>query len=268
MADIVLPYAPADGATLDPDELSKDLYETPNNLVAGRYSLYETSNGRIELANYAAGFKIRSHMVRPWQASDAVSAGLVDNLDFFSNAWGSDEKWYGVAGAQVTWYQEYDCTWATFLTSFFAAVWRQRGKNTAPGVWEAAPRIVVQMFHNGVGIPHTKRDLPETIKYSTSNTDYAGGFDFSFAQEERNTRHQNVHHTRHLGGDATKKTGPLLKGMHSVGLHVYMQQNTGTDTELDLDGNTILVASRPDFTFRSMHRVRLCARHIDVVGLL
>jgi hypothetical protein len=108
--------------------------------------------------------------------------------------------------------------------------------------------------------------MPETIFYSTSNTDWAGGNDYTFALEERNTRYMNLHHSKILNGDSGKQTTQLRAGMHSVGLHVYMQQNNSTDTEIDPDGNGL--HTHPDYTFKGMHRVRLCCRHADMLTLL
>jgi hypothetical protein len=264
LADIVLPYDPADGATLVPDNLNKDLYETPNNLGVGQYSLYETSNGRIEFANFKAGFKVRSHMIRPWQVGRADTAGATKRLDFFQDAWQKDSVFYGVAGANITFYQHYDCTIALFLASLYVSLWRQRGASTGQGTWADAPDVIVKMFIDGVAVEHTQRPLPQTIYYSTT-TSY-GGYDYHFAREERLTRQFNLHHTKIVNGDSGNQTQQLTAGWHTVGLFVYVAQNTGVE-ELDLDGGGI-GAFYPKMNAQAMHRLTAYVRQVDAIRLL
>ena len=266
MADVVLEYAPADGATFAPEEFNKDLYETPNNLTAGRASLYETSNGYIEFANLSAAFRVRSHMVRPWQAGFGQSVGAVKPVDFFQDAWGQDAVAYGIAGANLTWYQHYDVNIALFLTSFFANVWRQRGKGTGDQSWGAAPDVRVRMYIDGSPITHTRRMLPETVYYSSTKS-FGGGYDYNFAREERNTRYMNLHHTKIVGGSAGNQTNQLLKGWHSVGLFIYVARNLGSE-DVNLDGAPASGNVYPRATWNNMHRVRLFVRHADVIPLL
>lgn len=264
MSDITLPYTPADGTVFDPLQFSDDLYSE----TAG-VSLYETSNGHIEFANLAAGTKVRQHHIRPWQVGDAKSDGAVKAVDFFQDAYGQDSVFYGVAGANLTFYQKYDCSLAMFFASIFANVWRQRGAETQDG-WEEAPAIFVKMFIDGVEIPQTQRMLPETIYYSDSTsapgTHYGAGYDFTFAREQRLTRYMNLHHTKRIGGSSSDKTSQLLAGWHTFGLGVYVAHNTGNE-KLDLDGGALTRTYRP-MTFDAMHRVRLSVRHADVIRLL
>lgn len=263
MADIVLPYSPADGAVLSPDDFNRDFYETPNNLGVGEYALYETANGRIEFANLHPGFRVRSHMVRPWQVGHAHSAGLTKPVDFFEDAWQKDKVFYGIAGANITFHQRYDCTLALFFASVFASVWRQRGV-AGEQSWAAAPEIQMQMFVDGVAVAHTLRDLPETIYYDTAQT--YGGYDYHFGREERLTRFWNLHHTKFSGGVSGNQTTQLLAGWHTLGLHIYVAQNKGSEL-LDLDG---VAAGHffPKMECENTHRVRVFVRHADAIRLL
>jgi hypothetical protein len=266
LPDFVLPYEPLDGTTLDPDKLNKDLYEVPSNLSAGQLSLIETSNGRISFANFAAGFKVRSHMIRPWQVGNPVSAGLTKPVDYFSNAWGQDTVFYGVAGANLTFYQPYDLSMAAFMASFFASIWRQRGPKTQDG-WEDAPGVVFRCRLDGVDIAHTTRQMPQTIYFSNSTLDWGGGYDYTFAREERLTRYMNLSHARHVGGDQSKGTHQLRKGFHTFGLHVYVAHNPGTET-VNRDGVPVDGNIYPNSIWNNMHRVRVFVRHADVLPFL
>ena len=266
MSDITLPYTPANGTVFDPLQFSDDLYSE----TAG-VSLYETSNGHIEFANLAAGTKVRQHHIRPWQVGDAKSDGAVKAVDFFQDAYGQDTVFYGVAGANLTFYQKYDCSLAMFFASFFANVWRQRGAKTDQ-TWAAAPAIFVKMFIDGVEIPQTQRMLPETIYYSDMSVapgvpyHYGNGVNFTFAREQRLTRYMNLHHTKRIGGSSGDKTNQLLAGWHTFGLGVFVAHNPGNE-QLDLDGGNLTRTYRP-MTFDAMHRVRLSVRHADVIRLL
>lgn len=269
MADVVYPYVPVDGNILDPAELNKDLYETANNLPVGKLSIYETSNGGIEVAsNFHAAYKVQSHHVRPWQVGKAEGVGLLNTLDFYQDAYGpSDLTWYGIAGAQFTFHQDYDCTLAWMMCQAFLSVWRQRGKvvTQEPLVWETIP-IIVRMYLDGVALGHTTRLLPETAYYpSTAN----GGFDWS--REQNLTRNLHLFHPKTLGGDAGTKEDALLKGWHNFGLGIYVARNKATET-VKLEGDRSIQVppepAPPPAIFDAMHRARVYVRHADVVRLL
>jgi hypothetical protein len=265
LPDISLPYAPADGSTFDPIAFSDDLYSE----TAG-VSLYETSNGHIEFENLAANMKVRQHHVRPWQMGDAKSDGAVKAVDFFQDAWGKDSKFYGVAGANITFYQKNDCSIALFFASFFANIWRQRGPKTQEG-WEDAPEIFVKMYVDGKEVLHTQRQLPETIYYSGTKVlgvgdSYGAGYDFTTAREQRLTRYMNLHHTKYAGGSSNTNSDQLLAGWHTFGLSLFVATNQGSE-QIDLDGPSGPKRYKP-MTFNAMHRVRLSVRHADVIRLL
>lgn len=262
MADVVLPYVPADASVLDPDGINKDIYETPNNLAAGRASLYETSNGRIEFAsNFAAGFKVKSHHVRPWQVGDAASAGLLKPLDFYEDVWGKDTVFYGIAGLNITWFQKYDATVSLLLASVFFSTWRQRGKGDAQSGW-ASHDIILRMYLDGRSLAHTARELPETVFYpSTAN----GGFNFS--REQNLTRYLNLFHAKVDGGDASKQEDKLTRGWHSFGMGIFVATNDATET-VNLDGVPVTGNIYPEANFDAIHRARAYVKHADVVRLL
>jgi hypothetical protein len=261
LPDITLPYAPADGSTFDPVAFSDDLYSQ----TAG-VSLYETSNGHIEFENLAASMKVRQHHVRPWQMGDAKSDGAVKAVDFFQDAWGKDSKFYGVAGANITFYQKNDCSIAMFFASFFANIWRQRGPSDGQDGWEDAPVIFVKMYVDGKEVLHTQRQLPETIYYSGAIGDYGTGYDFTTAREQRLTRYMNLHHTKYAGGSSATNSDQLLAGWHTFGLSVFVATNDGSE-QIDLNGASLSNRYKP-MTFNAMHRVRLSVRHADVIRLL
>lgn len=240
---------------------SDDLYSE----TAG-VSLYETSNGHIEFANIAASMQVRQHHVRPWQMGDAKSDGAVKPVDFFQDAWGKESKFYGVAGANITFYQKNDCALALFFTSFFANIWRQRGPGNTQDGWETAPPIFVKMYVDGKAVTHTQRHLPETIYYSENIGDYGNGYDFTTAREQRLTRYMNLQHTKHTGGNATHNADQLLAGWHTFGLSVFVAMNQGSE-QIDLDGPSGPLRYKP-MSFNAMHRVRLSVRHADVIRLL
>ena len=270
MPDVTYPYIPSNGNTFDPEQFNENLYATPDQLPANKLSIYETSNGRITVGeNFAAGFKVEAHHVRPWQVGDAAAAGLTSSVDYYEDAWGTDEKYYGIAGAQLTFYQKYDCTMALMAASLFASIWRQRGvRNTepAPDTFDDIP-IRIKMYVDGVPVNHTLRRMPETIFYPIEIVNY--GYDFT--REQNLTRYLNLVHPKHTGGDASKGHGPLTRGWHTFGFGIYIQANTAKENVFLKGSNTGLISETsevPMYQFDALHRVRVYARNASVLRLL
>lgn len=270
MPDVVYPYIPANGDTFDPEQFNANIYATPDQLPANKLSIYETSNGRITVGeNFAAGFKVEAHHVRPWQVGDAAAAGLTASVDYYEDAWGADETYYGIAGAQLTFYQKYACTMAVMAASLFASIWRQRGLREGGEegtTFEDVP-IRIKMYMDGVPIQHTARQMPETIFYPVSTMNR--GYDFT--REQNLTRHLNIMHPKHVGGDADKGHDQLTRGWHTFGFGIYIRANTATE-KIFLKGSdagaTTSTSEVPLYQFDALHRVRVYARNASVLRLL
>jgi hypothetical protein len=265
LPDITLPYPTlTDGTTIESDKLNQDFYEVPNALPVNKLSLWETSNGQITFPNLDSKFKVRSHMVRPWKMGHAISAGMTDPIDFFEDAWSSDAVYYGIAGANLTWYQPMDVTVAQLFASGFFSIWRQHGVKTQD-VYAAAPDIFTRCAIDGVSIPHTVRPFPQTIYFEEGGNSYGGQQDYSFAGEERMTRYFNLHHPMMPSGNSGDRTGQLTKGFHTFGMRIYMAQNQGSEN-VNLDGSGP-PENYPPSTLSNVHRVRAYVRHVDVLRL-
>ena len=260
MPDIVLPYLPADGAAFDTDGLNRDLYEVPAVLPVGTLSLYETTNGQITFANLAPGFTVRKHMIRPGEVGQGWSDGAVKPLDFFQDAWGADESFQFVAGMCETFRTRYAASVALFHWQWFASIWRQR-TNTG-GVFTAGPRIVFKAYIDENPVNATLRYSPQTVYYDNALT--YGGYDYNFGREARLTRQFNLHHAKVTGGSGS--AAPLAAGEHTAALGVYVAQNKGTET-IDLDGGGLGSLYKQSYQ-EAQHRVRIFARHVDVVSFL
>lgn len=266
----MLPYIPANGDMLSIQGVNDDIYAVPADLSPGRLSLYETSNGSIDASNLDPAFKVQAHHVRPWQVGDAQAAGLTEPLDFYEDAWGiaadangSAPVFYGIAGANLTFYQKYDTSMSLFLASAFMSVWRQRGERTSddPPTYAEYP-IKVRMYVDGIPVRHTMRELPNTIYYG----DTAGGFDFT--REKRLTRMFNLHHMKYPGGSSGKGHDQLTKGWHSFGLGVYIEANAGSEEIFPAGIVGTGAAEHPPITFDALGRVRVYVRSVSTLRLL
>ena len=262
MPDVVYPYIPTNGDTLVPSDLNKDLYTTPDLLPANKLSIYETSNGRIEpSANFVAGFQVKAHHVRPWQVGDAQAAGLVPSVDYYEDAWGGGVQYFGIAGAQMTFYQKYDTSMAIMVASLFMSTWRQRGP-LVQDAYTSVP-IKLRMYMDGQVIAHTEREAPETVYFPTT-ANYA----FDFSRESQLTRHLNLFHPRCTGGSEAKKHDPLLKGWHTFGFGIFIRANQASE-QVKLQGSAAdPTVDYPLYTFDALHRVRVYARNASVLRLL
>lgn len=270
MPDVVYPYVPSGGDTFDPEQFNENLYATPDQLPVNKLSIYETSNGRITVGeNFAPGFKVEAHHVRPWQVGDAVAAGLTSSVDYYEDAWGVDEKYYGIAGAQLTFYQKYDCTMALMAASLFASIWRQRGprEETEPFTAFDDIPISIKMYVDGSPVNHTLRRMPETIFFPIDPTNYG----YNFTREQNLTRHLNLVHPKHAGGDANKGHDALLRGWHTFGFGIYIRANTAKESVFLKGSNTGIISEKsevPMYQFDALHRVRVYARNASVLRLL
>jgi hypothetical protein len=251
-----LSYNPADGDTLDPDGLNANLYSTTPSI-----SLYETANGHIELANFAAGFKVKSYHIQPGETGLGGFAGKLFSSDYYQDAYGQYEEYKPVAGCCITFRQRYDASIAQFFASAFATVWRQPGPPTADRVWSAPPDVQIRMFFNGTAVDESKRRLPKTVFYGTGGISPEVDI---YAREQRVTRHFNLHFSKMAG--QTLPYDQLVAGVHSFGLGVYVSHNTegsntsdaNDDKQPYIDGTSDI---RPVACYNAMHRVRMYVRN-------
>jgi hypothetical protein len=265
MADVVLPYAPLTGDTLSPDGLNQDLYQ-----AAPSVSLYETTNGSVELANFASGFTVKSHHVRPGEAGDAHSVGATESLDFFQDAWGKGgSRFYPIAGCTYTWHQRWAPTVCMIHASVFATVWRAPGSYSG-GAFTDAPNIRIRMFLDDptTGIEHTLRTMPQSVQYAPGVMPAVG----VHTLEARVTRHLNLSHVK-IAGKSSPFDG-LTAGWHTLGLQIHILPNydgrdtTNADHKKDLALNGGSSDDRPTAFYHTLHRARLFVRNISVVPLL
>lgn len=227
MGDINFVYLPADGATLDPDQLSRDLYST----TAGE-SAYETGNGNIDAGNLATAFRVKPHMVRPWRMGDGETAGALLPLTFNQEAFG-DEKYLPIAGASVTWYQHFDANVALFFGSLFVTQWRQRGPSangagdpTMADLVDPPPIYIRCFFDDETGIPATRRELAPTVDLRAGTTDLSFQEHRLLANEWMTCHHYNLMHGRRVnGGGDNEYTAQLQKGWRTFGIGVYIARN-------------------------------------------
>lgn len=266
MADVTLPYAPLDGDTLDPDGINRDLYQ-----VTPSVSLYETTNGSVELANFAAGFTVKSHHVRPGETGDARAVGGVEPLDFFQDAWGQGGRWYPIAGCTYTWHQRYAPTVCMIHASVFATVWRAPGEYDAgAAAFTDAPNIRVRMFLDDPtsGIDHTLRTLPQSVQYAPGVMPAVN----VHTLEARVTRHLNLSHVK-IAGKSAPFDG-LTAGWHTLGLQIHILPNYDGKDTADLNHRKNLALNgaasddRPAAFYHTLHRARLFVRNVSVVPLL
>jgi hypothetical protein len=235
-----------DGDAFDPGVWRSALYDTTPGLSA-----LETTNGHIDGVNLS-GLSVQTRHVQPWQVSQGAGAGSVRPIDLFDDAWGPGvTKWYGVAGLGLRFYSRADRSVAHFHASLFGSVWRLRGPAISDGLWASPPKVLVRMFLDGAAIQHTQRGFPETI-FLEDGSSYGGSQDYSFAREERNTRHFSLVHA-----------AAIDRGWHHFGVEAFMEAQSGAE-EMNIEGTE----GPPKADYRRQHRLRLYARQLCWFGVL
>lgn len=245
MPDVTVPSF-LTGDAFDPGTWRSGVYTPTPGL-----SLFETTNGHIEQENIHPDFEIQTRHVQPWQYSQGGMDGATRPLDYFDDAWGGSSQWYGVAGAAMRVFLRKDCSLVHLHAALFAHAWRLRGPKDGD-VWLPPPRIWVRMFLDGGALEHTRRSFPESIFLEALAT-YGGAQDYSFAREERNTRHFSLHHQCSLS-----------KGWHTFGFEILMEAQYGSE-EINIEGNS---GGPPKAEYRRQHRVRVYSRNVSYFGVL
>jgi len=274
MPDITFDYIPTTGTVLQPEGVNKDLYQT----TAGR-SLFETMNGNVGFPNLDATFEVEQHIIRPGQTGFARTDGRLFSADYFSDLWAganNTPRFTPIGGACITFRVPYSVSYALFSASVFLTVWRQFGP---PNISEAdpfmvrrqAPPIYIQTFFgNNNGITNTRRELPQTVFFSTA---LSGKPDAHvFTNEARTCHHYNIAHSK-IAGKASPND-QLTEGYGSFGFAVYVTQNLNGSSSSDDDYNMTLYlngassAHNINSLYSGIHRVRTYVRNATVMALL
>lgn len=207
MADVVLPYTPATGATLDPDQLSRDFYSGTN-----AESLYHETNGAIETANMSAGFSVQPEHIRPGEAFRAGMDGMTEGLDYYDDTFGGNDvigNYVPIAGCSKRVYLPFTSTIAVWQWSMFYTVHKERaGQGTALDSF-------LQVTMDGTLIAHTKRQLTQTMFVVNNGLNNFGSY-----MEATCTRHY----------DGVRMVQNQASGYHQLSLRVWLQPNDGTET--------------------------------------
>jgi len=253
LPDIAYSYVPSDGDQLSPSGLNEDIYDT----TAGA-SLLETTNGRIELANLASSFKVRTRMIQPWKVAQGHGAGSPRPSDHHQDVLGGGTQWLGVAAANITFKQNWDASMAWMYCSAFGVPWRQRGgvlddEDEDGNTRTTPPKILVRMHLDGAEVPHTNRGFPEDVFYSSTRS-FGTGYDYSFSRIQVSARWFQMFH----------QVPALSKGWHTLGMQLYVGRNIGQE-RLDLDAPKVVI---PDANYDAYNAVRLYVRNARVITFL
>jgi hypothetical protein len=247
MPTVTLPYVPADGTTLDADQLNQDLYST----TPGE-SIYEVSNGNLEaLVNFQPFpfYTIFNGMLRQGDVAYSKSTGVVNSQDYIEQVWGVGDAQRSVAGCAITWYQREPASLAVISIGYHASWWRIREKVTNDNDVDG-PAIVLDLYLDDLGsaIPGCRRYLPISVNPSP----YGGSPVTDWGINEATlARYTNIHFS----------VEDLNEGWHTVSMRLKVKQNQGMETT---DG-TLYEQAAGDI--QSQHRVRFRVRNATVLSL-
>jgi hypothetical protein len=245
MPAITLPYVPADGTTLDADQLNQDLYST----TPGE-SIYEVSNGQLEaVTNFNAAYIIFNGMLRQGDVAFAKSVGVTNSQDYIEQVWGVGDVQRAVPGCTITWYQREPTSLAMINIGYHASWWRIREK-VDQDVDVDGPAIVLDLYldDNNTPQPGCRRYLPMSITPTPYGSTPVKDWGINEAMLARYT---NIHFTV-----------PFLdEGWHTVAMRIKVKQNQGAETT---DGD---LYDQPAGDIQSQHRVRFRVRNATVLSL-
>lgn len=278
---MTLGWAPATGDVLDPQKYARNFYR----LNSGT-SILEVGNGNLTEVNFDPAFEVLPHHAREGEKGFLWTNGYVIPNDYFSDLYGSDSASYiAVVGCGITFRVRYTVSIAHFHVGAFASHWRQFGPSDPAGAHSAfqdhlsAPEIRVRMFmvdpggtYKGSALDYTRRDLPQSVYFSTASFDPDAEIQMSEASV---CRHWNLMHTR--GAGLSSPNGPLTPGIYTVGLAVIVPRNlfgqntdnaTNPDEDMKLALNGGGVDPRPLTYYSAIQRIRFYTRNITGVALL
>ena len=245
MPAITLPYVPADGTTLDADQLNRDLYST----TAGE-SIYEVSNGQLEAStNFSGTYVIFNGMLRPGDVSFAKSTGVINSQDYIEQVWGVGDVQRNVPGCTITWYQREPASLAMVNIAYHASWWRIREK-VNQGADVDGPQFVMDLYIDNSSSPvqGCRRYLPMSVSPSPYGSSPVTDWGINEAVLARYT---NMHFT----------VENLEEGWHTASLRIKVKQNVGVETT---DGTLYGQAAGK---IQSQHRVRFRVRNATVLSL-
>jgi hypothetical protein len=247
MPTVTLPYVPANGTTLDADQLNRDFYSSG----AGE-SVYEVSNGKLEaLTNFSPLFFVFNGMLRPLDVAFAQSSGLLQSQDFIEQVWGAGDKQRNVPGACITWYQREPASVTVVNIGYHMSWWRTReGITQDPATDIPGPDIITDLYLDDDVNPIAgmRRRCPMSMFPSPYGGTPITAWNIN---EATLARYQNLHFS----------VKDLTPGWHTASLRIKVRQNSQNMTT---DGS---VYQQPAGVFQAMHRVRMRVRNATVLSL-
>lgn len=230
MADVILPYVPADGATFTPGPWNLNVEST----VAAA-SLMGELNGRLSDANFAAGARIRPEHPKPYETFRRGEGHLACTLDYFEDAFvqyssqteeapSGTDPFITVAGASARVFLPYDCTSVIYTASMFYTVFQMRSRSfSSTAKVRTGPVSQYAVYIDGKKLDYTQRRTPRTY-FAVQMGVPAVSSPPPFENEDLLTSQFNLsHHAIKAGSDPER----CLAGWHQIDLRLYVPPNAG-----------------------------------------
>lgn len=242
MPTIIPSYTYADGAVLDADGHSRNVYDTGT----GR-GLMSTANGALDQGNLATGFEVRSEHILPQLKIRTSDAFALEPIDCFQDAFATDvtdsskdfsfedapaELWNPIPGCGLRFYlpQRSQCL---LRLGFFCHAFRVGYLPILSGLYDTRyydatpPGIIdvsISSFDLALGWKidgaikeQTKRPLPHTARYRVNSAPVGEGFTGNVPEEiDYSERRTATWYDMHL-------LETLDAGIHDVQLCMYME---------------------------------------------
>jgi hypothetical protein len=179
VAAITYPYTITNGATLDPDQLARNV----DSAAAGE-SVYGELRGNLGPANFPAPFQITADLVSPGQAWTYETEGLSRSVDLHQVVYADSDIYGGnflpLPGLMLQIDLPYTYSAVLWQWSLFASCWRgetsqdhAQNENESTGLSPAViPAITLKAYKDGAQLAGTLREMPVTVTYDYANKDY------------------------------------------------------------------------------------------------
>tara|TARA_R100000808_G_scaffold909_1_gene4330 strand:- start:379 stop:1152 length:774 start_codon:yes stop_codon:yes gene_type:complete len=255
---VTTPYNYFNRQILDTEKHNENVYSTNSG-----QGIVSEINGGIN--TYSADYRVQKEHVWPEEAVRARQDFALESLDYFSNAMSEndDTSYRAVAGCSTRVYVPYSSTLSLWQWSAFIHAFKVRTSNVGElddddqlvTATTVAPNVFIKAFLNGSALEHTKRTIPTSATYRTTNT--ATAFVDGHVQESRFALQFDMSHLQET----------VASGWHDLALRIYMEPVLKVTTSATDEGGFYEGAiGSSNCTFH--HRVSFGIRNARVLTIL
>lgn len=265
MSDVVLPYVPADGGILSPNQWNSNIESS----VVGA-SLLGEMNGRLSDANFATAARIRPEHPKPYETFRRAEGHLTGTLDYFEDAFvqysaqteeppAGTDPFVTIAGASARVFLPYACTSVIYTASIFYTVFQMRSRgHVDTAKVRTGPVAQFAIYIDGQKVDYTQRRTPRTYHPIRMGAPMASSQP-PWENEDLLTAQFNLSHQALAAGSDPQR---CAAGWHQIDLRLYVPPNGGYEDFLPPYRRPIIANTQ----YPIKHRFRCGIRGAKVLG--